>query len=123
MKNCKTLHKTQIASCLKETIQTPPPPPPTHPHQIKPYCVFGTKISCRDIQKYTDTCFQRASRMQNAEMVQHKCFFRQETETCLLENLQSQKGDVSQPWWPTFLLSSPPTLHHKKGSYGPAIIL
>ena len=36
MKNCKTLHKTQIASCLKETIQTPPPPPPPPPPQPIP---------------------------------------------------------------------------------------
>ena len=28
MKNCKTLHKTQIASCLKETIQNLPQPIP-----------------------------------------------------------------------------------------------
>ena len=40
MKNCKTLCEAQTSSRFKETIQ----PPPTHPHLIKPYYVFGTKI-------------------------------------------------------------------------------
>ena len=48
MKNCETLFEAQTSSRFKETIQ----PPPTHPHQIKPYYVFGTKIFLR---RYTET--------------------------------------------------------------------
>ena len=60
MKNCKTFWKVQTASHLKENIQSPHIPPP---HQIKPYCVSGTKFSLGDIEKYPDICFQSASRM------------------------------------------------------------
>ena len=51
MKNCKKFYEAYAASRLKEVIQ----PSPTHPPPDRPY---------RDIQKYTDICFQSASRMQ-----------------------------------------------------------
>ena len=44
----------------------------------------------KNIQKYTDICFQSASRMQSLdiqEMMQWKCFFRHQTEKSWLENL------------------------------------
>ena len=49
MKNCKTFYKAQTASRLKGIIQ------PTFLEET---------FSYRDIQKYTDICFQSASRMQ-----------------------------------------------------------
>ena len=87
----KTLYETQTVSLLKEIIQ---PPPPTLPHQIKPYYVFGTKIFLR---RYTEInrhvlskCFKNAA-LGLQEMVKCKCFFWQQTETCVLENLQSER--------------------------------
>ena len=69
--------------------------PPTHPHQIKPYCVFQTKIFW---QRYTEAhrhlllkCFKNTV-LGRQEKVQCKCFFWHQTETCLLEHLQSQRG-------------------------------
>ena len=62
MKNCKSFYEAQTASCLKEIIQ-PPPNPQLTPHQIKSYYVFGKK-NYGDIQKYTEICFQSASKMQ-----------------------------------------------------------
>ena len=63
MKNCKSFHEAQAASCLKEIIQ-PFPQSPTHPHQIKSYYVLGKKKLYGVIQKYTDICFQSASKIQ-----------------------------------------------------------
>ena len=62
MSNCKTFYEAQAASRVKEIVQIRPPVPP--PHQIKAYYVSGTKIFLRSIQKYTDICFESASRMQ-----------------------------------------------------------
>ena len=56
MKNRKTFYHTHIASCLKQVIQPP--------HHIKSYYISGGKLSHGDIQKYTDICFQSASRRQ-----------------------------------------------------------
>ena len=63
MKNCKTFYEPQRVSCLEEIIQPPSNLQPIT-HQIKSYHVFGTKFSYGDIQKYTDICFQSATRMQ-----------------------------------------------------------
>ena len=66
MKNCKIFYEAKTASRIKEIIQ--PSPQPT-PHQIKSYYISGTKIFLQrytdygDIQKYTDICFQSASKM------------------------------------------------------------
>ena len=61
MKNCKTFWKVQTASHLKENIQSPHIPPP---HQIKPYCVSGTKIffrRYREISRHLlSKCFKNA---------------------------------------------------------------
>ena len=65
MKNCKTFYETQTASHVKEIVQIPPPLSP--PHQIKVYYVSGTKIFLWRYKKYTDICFQSASRMQFLE--------------------------------------------------------
>ena len=80
MKNCKTLYKAQTASRLKEVIQ----PPPTHPHQINPHNVVGTKIF---LQRYTEIyrhllskCFKNVA-LGRQEMVQWKCFFWHQLES------------------------------------------
>ena len=57
MKNCKTLYEAQTASRLKEIIQSLS----THPHQIKHYYVFGTKIFLRsytEIYRHLLSVFQ-----------------------------------------------------------------
>ena len=89
LKNCKILYDTQIASHLKEIIQ----PPPTH-HQIKSYYAFETKIF---LTRYTELyrhllskCFKKVV-LGHQEIGQCKCFFWHQTETCLLENLYSEK--------------------------------
>ena len=88
MKNCKTLYEVQTASHLKEIFQSPPPQPT--PHQIKSYYVSGTKILLR---RYTELYKHLLSkRFKNAvlgrqEMMQCKCYFLRQIETCLLENL------------------------------------
>ena len=88
MKNCKTLYEVQTASHLKEIFQSPPPQPT--PHQIKSYYVSGTKILLR---RYTEIyrhllsrCFKNAV-LGRQEMMQCKCYFLRQIETCLLENL------------------------------------
>ena len=62
MKNCKTCYEAQTVSTLKKIIQSPPNPKPT-PHQIKSYYAFEINFSYGDIKKYTNICFQSASRM------------------------------------------------------------
>ena len=55
------------------------------------------KFSYGDIQNYKDICFQSASRMWflgAKKWCSANVFFWQQTETCLLENWQSQKGDL-----------------------------
>ena len=81
MKNCKTRYKAQTASRLKEVIE----PPPTHSHQINPHNVVGIKIFLR---RYTEIyrhllskCFKNVA-LGRQEMVQCKCFFWHQTETC-----------------------------------------
>ena len=61
-KNCKKFCKVQTASRLKEVIH--PPLLNLNPHQIKPYYMSVTNFSNRDIKKYTNICFQSASRVQ-----------------------------------------------------------
>ena len=89
LKDCKILYETQTASHLKEIIQ----PPATH-HQIKSYYVFETKIF---LTRYTELyrhllskCFKKVV-LGRQEIGQCKCFFWHQTETCLLENLYSEK--------------------------------
>ena len=61
MKNCKIFSEAQTMSRLKEIIQ----PPPIHPPSDKIVLRLLNYVSYvyEDIQKYTDICFQRASRM------------------------------------------------------------
>ena len=78
MKNCKTNYSAS----------------PDSPHQIKPYYVFGTN-TYGDIQKYTDICYQSASRMRLLgvkKWCSANVFFRYQTETYVLQNLRSKKG-------------------------------
>ena len=97
MKNCKTFYEARTASCLKKIIQFPQKPQTT-PNQIKSYYIFGIKIF---LQRYTEIyrhllwkCFKNAV-LGRQEMVQRKCLFWHQTETCLLENVLSQQG-----FWP-----------------------
>ena len=46
MKNCKTFHEAQTASCLKGIIQSPRNPQPTL-YQIKPHYIIEIKIFLR----------------------------------------------------------------------------
>ena len=71
---------------LKKSSHLPPSPP----HQIKSYYVFGTKIF---LIRYTEIyknllskCFKNAV-LGCQEMVQCKCFFWHQTETCFLKHL------------------------------------
>ena len=60
IKNCKTFYEVQTARRVKEIIQ------PLHhpfPQPDKILHFWRKKISYEDIQKYTDTCFEIASRM------------------------------------------------------------
>ena len=63
MKNCKTFFEAQTACCLKEIIQPPPIPNLT---LIRPNLTTSLEQRCSygDIQKYTDICFQSATRTQ-----------------------------------------------------------
>ena len=61
MKNCKVFYEASAATHLKEIIQLPPNPPPTRLNLTKS---LEQNFSYGDIQKYTDICFQSASRMQ-----------------------------------------------------------
>ena len=58
MKNCKTFYEAQTASHLKE-ITLPP-----HLTREKLTTSLQQKFFYVDIQKYTDICFQNASKMQ-----------------------------------------------------------
>ena len=60
-KNCKTFYEAQTASCSKEIFQAPPNPLST---RLNLATSLEQKFSDRYIQKYTDICFQSASRMQ-----------------------------------------------------------
>ena len=65
---------------------------PSHPHQIKPYYVSGTKIFLRryiEIYRHLLSICSKNAVLGCQEMMQHKYFFWDQTETCLL---QSQKG-------------------------------
>ena len=84
----------QTAIRLKEIIQ--PQPPPTH-HRIEFYCFCQTKIFLR---RYTEIhrhllskCFRNTVVGCQGMVLHHfwKCFFQHQTETCLLENLWSEK--------------------------------
>ena len=88
IKNCKTFCETQTARRLKGIVQPPTKP---IPNQIKSYYVSGTEIFWR---RYTEIyrhllskCFENTV-LELQEMVQCKCFFSRETETCLLENIK-----------------------------------
>ena len=63
MKNCKTFYEAQTAICFKEIIQPPPIPNPP-PIRYNLATSLEQKFSYGDIQKYTDICFQSATRMQ-----------------------------------------------------------
>ena len=92
-KNCKTLYEVQTASHLKEIFQSPPPQPT--PHQIKSYYVSGTKILLRrytEIYRHLLSKYFKDAVLGRQEMMQCKCYFLHQTETCLLENLWNQKG-------------------------------
>ena len=91
-KNCKTLYEVQTASHLKEIFQSPPPQPT--PHQIKSYYVSGTKILLRrytEIYRHLLSKYFKDAVLGRQEMMQCKCYFLHQTETCLLENLWNQK--------------------------------
>ena len=93
MKNCKTLYEVQTASHLKEIFQSPPPQPT--PHQIKSYYVSGTKILLRrytEIYRHLLSKYFKDAVLGRQEMMQCKCYFLHQTETCLLANLWNQKG-------------------------------
>ena len=62
-------------------------PHPTS-HQITPYYLNFLKELCRQL---LSNCFKNAV-LRRQEMAQCKYFFWHQTETCLLENLESQKG-------------------------------
>ena len=86
MKNCKTFYETQTASCLKEIIQPPQPP-------IPPDKILIRLWNKNFLERYTEIyryllskCFKKVV-LGRQEMVQCKCFFLHQTETCLLENL------------------------------------
>ena len=87
MKNWKTFWKAQTVSCLKKIIQ---PPPTLHTTRWNLTTPLKQKYSNQDIQKYTDICFRKVV-LGCQEMVQCKCFFRDQTEICLLKNFQSEK--------------------------------
>ena len=76
-------------SCLQEIIQFSP-----NLHQIKSYYVSRRNIfirGCLEIYRHLlSKCFKNAI-IGRQERVQCKYFFWHQTETCLLENLQSQK--------------------------------
>ena len=85
-KNYKTFYKTQTASCLKEIIQ--PRQPPISPDKILIH-LWNKNFLKRytEINKYLlSMCFKKVV-LGRQEMVQCKCFFWHQTETCLLENL------------------------------------
>ena len=72
MKNCKTFARSKQRPTLRKLFSLSPspiphlpPPYPTHTHQIKPYLLrLEQKFYYGDIKKYTDICFQSASKMQ-----------------------------------------------------------
>ena len=76
-------------SCLQEIIQFSP-----NLHQIKSYYVSRRNIfirGCLEIYRHLlSKCFKNAI-IGRQERVQCKYFFWHQTETCLLENLRSQK--------------------------------
>ena len=84
MKNRKTFYEIHIASCLKQIIQSP------HSPQHKILLHLWRKIfSWRYTEIYRhlfSKCFKKAV-LAHPEMVQCKCFFWHQTETCLLETL------------------------------------
>ena len=84
LKNRSTAPKQRASP--RKSSRLPPPPP----HQIKSYYIFGTKIF---LIRYTEIykhllskCFKNAV-LGCQEMVQCKCFFWHQTETCFLKNL------------------------------------
>ena len=105
MKNCKPFYEVQTASCLKDINRPPPNPQPTTPPPPSPSSP-SDKILVRlwkknvlmeiyrNIQTFAfrvlQKCSSFASRNGAAQM-----FFWHQAETCLLENLWSQKG-----FWP-----------------------
>ena len=62
MKNCETFYEAQTASHVKEIVQTSPTAP--HPTRYDFTTSPEQKFSYGDKQKYTDICFQSASRIQ-----------------------------------------------------------
>ena len=87
----KHFYKAQTVSHLQEIIQ--PPPEPTTNH-IKSHYLSRTNIFLRiytEIYRHLlSKCFKNAA-LGRQEMGQCKCFFWHQIETCLLENLKSQK--------------------------------
>ena len=98
IKSCKTLYEAQTATRLKETIQAPRNSPPSGKTLLRLWNKIFLREIYRNAQKFAFKVHQEsgswASRKKMLFLVQCKCFFWQETETCLLENLQSQKGDL-----------------------------
>ena len=85
----KIFYETHIASCLKQIIQLPHSPP----HKILLH-LWSKIFSWRYTVIYRhlfSKCFKKAV-LARPEMVQCKCFFWHQTETCLLETLWSHKG-------------------------------
>ena len=60
MKNCKHFARPKQRTTLRKLFSLPPPLIPPD----KCYCVFETNIFVGRYNKYTDVCFQSASRMQ-----------------------------------------------------------
>ena len=91
---CWKIIEFQKTSLRMKNYKTNYSASPDSPHQIKPYYVFGTN-TYGDIQKYTDICYQSASRMRLLgvkKWCSANVFFRYQTETSVLQNLRSKKG-------------------------------
>ena len=87
-KNCKTFYEAQVESRVKEIIQPPPQIPPS---QIKSYYVFGGKKFLTEIHRNIQTFskFFKNAVFGRQEIVQYKCFFWQQIETCLLKKWET----------------------------------
>ena len=85
MKNCKTLYEVQTASHLKEIFQ----PPPTHPSSDKILlCLWNKNFITRYTEKYRHLLskYFKNAVLGRQEMIQCKCYFLRQIETCLLES-------------------------------------
>ena len=85
LKNCKSFHETQTASRFKKIIQPLPTPYTSTSGHVFVANIFSGRFT--EIYKHLlSKCFKKVV-LGRQEMVQCKCFFWHQTETCLLENL------------------------------------